>query len=159
MCCTAAAFSATTTESRFAASREPSTLTYLLPGPRSFVIEARLFEPGATMDLRAYFRKVHEIESTIEGDYAVVVSLETPDGGREGCLTEVTRAVAARLIVDGKARLAADTESREFYLAIARDCEEALRRDVAERINVTLVTDRPLPEPRTRGRQPKNQDK
>lgn len=111
------------------------------------------------MDLKAYFRKVREIESTIEGDYAIVVSLETSDGGRPGQMTEVTKQVAARLIMDGKARLAGSDESRDFYQAIACERDEVIRRDAENRINVTLVTERPLPELKPRRRQPKNQDK
>ena len=111
------------------------------------------------MDLKAYFGKVRDVENTIEREYTVVVSLETSDGGRPGFFTEVSRAAAARLIVDGKARLASTDESQNFYDALDRDREDVLRRDAAERINVTLVTERPLPEPKPRARQPKNQDK
>lgn len=111
------------------------------------------------MDLKAYFHKVREIESTIESDYVVVVSLETPDGGRPGQMTEVTRQVAARMIIDGKARLAASDESRDYYSAIECEREETMRRNAESRINVTLVTERPLLEQNLRRRQPKDQDK
>ena len=111
------------------------------------------------MDLKAYFQKVRDAESAIEGDFTVVVSLETSDGGRPGQLTEVTKQVAARLVVDGKARLASHDEIRDFYQEIQCEREEFLRRDVENRINVTLVTDRPLPEPKPRRRLPKDEEK
>ena len=44
------------------------------------------------------------------GPYVVVISLETPEGGKPGRATEVSRASAAQLIVEGKARLAGADE-------------------------------------------------
>jgi len=45
----------------------------------------------------------------------VLVSHETPDGGKEGLLTEVPKEVAAKMIADGRARLASDETAREFH--------------------------------------------
>jgi hypothetical protein len=67
------------------------------------------------MDVRIYFQKVRQIEAAITKPHAVVVSLETPDGGRAGVSTEVSRVMAARLIAENKARLATDEENNEFY--------------------------------------------
>jgi len=67
------------------------------------------------MDVRIYFQKVRQIEAAILKPHAVVVSLETPDGGKAGMLTEVTRITAARLVAENKARLATEEESNEFY--------------------------------------------
>lgn len=66
------------------------------------------------MDLRVYYRKVREVTETISGDFAVLVSLETPDGGKPGVMSEAPRSLAARLVVDGKARLATTEEAAEF---------------------------------------------
>jgi hypothetical protein len=76
------------------------------------------------VDLRLYFHKVRTIEATIPGEHAVVVSLETPDGGREGRLTEVAREVAAKLVVQGKVRLANEDETAQFKTA-ARTAKKA----------------------------------
>jgi hypothetical protein len=57
------------------------------------------------MDLREYYRKIWEVEAGLGEPYVTVVSRKTPEGGRKGLKTVVTRAVAARLIVDGKADL------------------------------------------------------
>ena len=54
------------------------------------------------MDLRAYYQKIREVTEKIEGDHVVIISLETPDGGRAGVRTEVQRGVAARMIVEGR---------------------------------------------------------
>ncbi len=67
------------------------------------------------MDVRIYFQKVRQIEAAITKPHAVVVSLETPDGGRAGMMTEVSRIMAARLVAENKARLATDEEHNEFY--------------------------------------------
>ena len=66
------------------------------------------------MDLRNYFQKLREVESQIGDPYTIVVSVETGDGGRAGTTTEVTRALAAKMIVDGSARLATAKEKQAF---------------------------------------------
>jgi len=84
------------------------------------------------VDLRVYFHKIRTIEATIPGDQAVVVSLETADGGREGRLTEVNRESAAKLVVQGKSRLASDEETAEYRASVRaakRAADEQLLRD------------------------------
>lgn len=66
------------------------------------------------MDLRAYYQKIRSIESEIREASTVIVSLETPDGGRAGVRTEVPRAVAARMIAEQKAELASEESAAEF---------------------------------------------
>jgi hypothetical protein len=65
------------------------------------------------MDLRAYYQKIRKIEAGIAGAYAVVVSRDTPDGGRRGVKSDVPRSLAARLIADGKADLAEDQNAAD----------------------------------------------
>ena len=67
------------------------------------------------MDVRIYFQKVRQIEAAITTPHTVVMSLETPDGGKAGVTTEVTRIMAARLVAENKARLATDEEIAVFY--------------------------------------------
>jgi hypothetical protein len=45
------------------------------------------------------------MEKSIEAPFVIVVSRKTRNGGRRGVKTEVSRAVAARMIVDGKVDL------------------------------------------------------
>lgn len=66
------------------------------------------------MDLRAYYERIRQIEDGIEGEFAVVISRATPDGGRAGVRAEMARAAAARLIADGKADLANPEEAARF---------------------------------------------
>jgi hypothetical protein len=67
------------------------------------------------MDLRNYYQKVKDIGSKIPDTFTVVVSLETGDGGKAGRQTEVSRALAAKMIVDGTARLATPDEKQAFH--------------------------------------------
>lgn len=93
------------------------------------------------MDLKVYYRKLRETESSLEAVDVVVVSLPTPDGGKEGVASEVPRGVAAKLIVNGQARLATKEEAERFYQDAARARKAAEQAAMAERIQVTVVTD------------------
>lgn len=66
------------------------------------------------MDLRVYYQKLRELEATLPSDYVVVVSKETPDGGCAGTFTEVSRRLAAKLILDGAAELATEEQARRW---------------------------------------------
>jgi hypothetical protein len=66
------------------------------------------------MDLRLFYQKMRKLESQIPEPHVIVVSLETADGGKAGRMTEVNRETTARLLVEGRARLANDEESAEF---------------------------------------------
>ena len=52
------------------------------------------------MDLRLFYQKLRKIEEEIADTHVIVVSNETPDGGRAGQRAEVTRNIAARLRLD-----------------------------------------------------------
>jgi hypothetical protein len=67
------------------------------------------------MDLRAYYKKLREVERELPGPFVVVVSLETPDGGKAGVMTEVARLTAARQIIENRARAASLEESEAFH--------------------------------------------
>jgi hypothetical protein len=62
------------------------------------------------MDLRIYYQKVRDTEAKIAEDFPVVVSRETPDGGKPGVRTQVPRRIAAKMIVEGIADLAKPKE-------------------------------------------------
>ena len=66
------------------------------------------------MDTITYFRSVRAQEELIEEEFPLVITLENYDGGREGVPLEVKRTVAARMIVDKKARLATDDEIADY---------------------------------------------
>ena len=51
------------------------------------------------MDVKQYFRRLREIEESFVDQYPVVISLETPDGGKAGLPAELSRPVAAKMIL------------------------------------------------------------
>ena len=67
------------------------------------------------MDLRAYYKKVREIEGKFSQPFVVVVSIETPDGGKAGVFTEVATLTAAKHIAEGRARAATAEECLGFH--------------------------------------------
>ena len=75
------------------------------------------------MDLRIFYQKMRKLEQEIVGAHVIVVSLETPDGGKPGVKTEVTRANAALLIVEGRARLADKAEAAEYRETTGAEAE------------------------------------
>jgi len=91
------------------------------------------------MNLRSYFQKIREIEQTLREAFIVVVSQETSDGGRRGLLTEVPKHLAARMIADGRACLASEEESRDFYEKRVEAKRVADQEVIASRMQVTLV--------------------
>jgi hypothetical protein len=99
---------------------------------------------GKNMDLKMFYQKLHKIEHDITDSHVIVVSQETPDGGRAGQRAEVSRIIAARLILEGKARLANADESAEYRAAAEAALREAEQRAAAERVQVNLITDADL---------------
>ena len=93
------------------------------------------------MDLRVYFQKVKQIEENIEGAYAVIVSHETSDGGLPGMFTEVHKASAAKLVVEGKARMATIDETNAFQQAKVLAKDESDQAAQAGRVQLNLVSD------------------
>lgn len=96
------------------------------------------------MNLKSYYKKIHEVEATLEGDNVLIVSEATPDGGRAGVKTLTTKRVAAQLVVEGKARIASEDERAEWELAEEERREAARREELAQRIQVQVIAD---PEP------------
>jgi hypothetical protein len=79
------------------------------------------------MDLRTFYQNIRRIAAEIAEDAVVIISRETSDGGRAGVKTEVPRALAARLIAEGKAELANPEEAAEFRAATEARWKEAQR--------------------------------
>jgi hypothetical protein len=92
------------------------------------------------MDLRQYYKKLHELEAKMPEAHVLVVSVESGDGGKEGVITEVPRRNACQLILDGRARRAEPAEEEEFRTEESHQREEFQRSKTASRIQVQLVT-------------------
>lgn len=98
------------------------------------------------MDVRQYYKKLNEIEAGLTDKYPVVVSLETSDGGRAGMISEVSRNIAAKLLVEGRAALASAGEKETYFeqQAIARKIAE--KAALARRVQVAIIADPDLKE-------------
>ena len=86
------------------------------------------------MDLKHYYQKIRDKELEIAGPFAVVTSLATEDGGQAGTLTEVSRRTAAKMVVDGVARLADAKEAQKW-----RDQQTAARRAAEDTARASKV--------------------
>ncbi len=93
------------------------------------------------MDLRAFYQKIRQLEREIPGDQIIVVSNETPDGGRSGQVSEVPKAVGARMIVEGRARLATLEESTQYRAGVQKAMEQARRAEIVRRTPARLLSD------------------
>ena len=91
------------------------------------------------MDLRLYYQKIRETQAKIADPFPVVESCETPDGGTAGRLTEVTPALAAKLIVDGTARLAKEADAAVFREAQVKAKQSADEAAAAARVQMTFL--------------------
>lgn len=93
------------------------------------------------MDVKQYFRRLREIEESFVDQYPVVISLETADGGKAGLTAEMSRPVAAKMIVEGRAVLATAEQKTAYY-----DYQEATKRaaekaELAKRVQVAIIAD------------------
>lgn len=92
------------------------------------------------MDLKVYYQKLRAAEAGITDEYPVIVSKETSDGGKEGRYSEVTRAIAAKMVIEGAARLATSEEAtsyREAQAAAKKTADEAAE---ATKVQFTVVS-------------------
>ncbi len=96
------------------------------------------------MDLKQFYQKLRKIEHEIADANVIVVSHETSDGGRAGQKAEVSRVIAARLILEDRARLATAEEAAEYRSGIEASLRDAEQRAMAERVQVNVITDTDL---------------
>ena len=92
------------------------------------------------MDLRQYYKKLHELEAKMPESHVLMVSEETGDGGKAGVITEVPRRNACQLILDGRARRASAKEMEDYRVMESLQREEFQRAKKASTIQVQLVT-------------------
>jgi hypothetical protein len=93
------------------------------------------------MDLRAFFQKMRKIEQGITEEHVVIVSEETSDGGKAGLKSEVSRATAAKMIAEGRARLATKEEAAQFYKTMAEGRHAAEQAQMATRVQVNVISE------------------
>lgn len=93
------------------------------------------------MDLRVFYQKLRKIEQEIADEHVVVISEETPDGGHAGRKVEVARANAARLILEGRARLATLEEAADYRNAVEQARQDAEQRAAAQKIQLNVISE------------------
>jgi len=91
------------------------------------------------MDLRAYYKKLKEVESTLEGESVVLVSLPTAEGGKGDVRTEAPRAVAAKMIAEGRARVATEEETQAFHASRREALAQYDEEQAARRLQVMVI--------------------
>jgi hypothetical protein len=96
------------------------------------------------MDVKQYYRKVNEVEMGLKDKYPMVISLETADGGKAGIVSEVSRTLAAKLIVEGRAALASEVEIERYRNEQAATKRSAERAELAKRLQVAIIADSDL---------------
>ena len=91
------------------------------------------------MDLKNYYRKIRDAEAAIPEIFPLVASFATEDGGRAGVITEVPRYQAARMIVEGRARLASEEERKAYFeqRAVAQKAADEL--EAARRVHMSIL--------------------
>jgi hypothetical protein len=92
------------------------------------------------MDVRTYYQRIRDVEATISTPYTVVISQLTDDGGKQGVTVEVPRHLAAKMAVEGSARLGTADEVRAFQQSQAETYKATLEAAVAARVEVTMVS-------------------
>jgi hypothetical protein len=102
------------------------------------------------MDLRAYYKKIRETEAQLTGESIVVVSVATPEGGKEGVRTEAPRKVAAKLLAEGRARLATEEEAWGFHNANREAREKFEQDEAAKRVQVMVIPSQDIRKPKER---------
>jgi hypothetical protein len=90
------------------------------------------------MDLRVYYTKIREAMAALPGEFVVLISRETPDGGKPGIPSEASNTVAARMIVEGRARLATVEETSQYYRQEEAGRAKAVRDAAPARLQVVL---------------------
>jgi hypothetical protein len=91
------------------------------------------------MDLISYYKRIREAESKIPDEFPIIVSHATPEGGKAGHMTEATRRLAAKLVVEGAARLAEAGEAQKFRELRAEAKRSADRLADATKVQLTVL--------------------
>lgn len=97
------------------------------------------------MELKQYFRKIRETEAGLSDTFPLIVSLETSEGGKPGVISEVSREIAAKMIVEGRAALASEEEKHRFREQQAVAKKAADQAELTKQVRVAIISDFDLP--------------
>jgi len=109
------------------------------------------------MDLKNYFKKIRDAEASIEEPFPLIVSLETPDGGKPGAVVEVSRLEAAKAMVEGRAVRANGEQKEAYFEHEAERKKSAEKAELSRRLQIAIISDSDLrtPAPAEKGEPPK----
>ncbi len=93
------------------------------------------------MDLRQYFKKIRETEMSLTEPFPLVMSLDTPDGGKAGTVSEVPRDLAAKMLVEGRGVLADEKEKQAYFEQQKAAKKLAEKAELSRRLQVAIITD------------------
>jgi len=96
------------------------------------------------MDLQLFYQNVRETESAITEAYPVIVSRQTGDGGKEGTMTEVPKRLAAKMVVEGQARIATAEETASYRGSLAETIRKAEQAAAVARLQLSVLSTREL---------------
>ena len=107
------------------------------------------------MDLRLYYEKIRAMEAKLPDEFPILVSNETTDGGKDGTKTEVPRKIAARLLVEGLARLATKEEVKAYREFLTESKRVADQIAAAAKLQLTVVSTSDLDRLKSAARNPR----
>src|SRR6266446_3982584 len=91
------------------------------------------------MNLRTYYQKIRDIEQALVEPFVVLESLEPADGSKGGLLSEVPKPLAAKMIADGRARLAPEQAVIEFHARKVEAKRTADQEMITNKMQMMLV--------------------
>jgi hypothetical protein len=92
------------------------------------------------MDVKTYYQRIRDMEATIATPYTVVISQSTDDGGKKGVLTEVSRHLAAKMVVEGSATFTPADQVAAFQQAKESAYKAAQEAAASSKLEVTMVS-------------------
>ena len=96
------------------------------------------------MTLKTYYGQIEIELAKIDSRFVHIVSKETPNGGREGVVSEVIRETAAKLIVENKARLLTAAEVAKLQAEQQQAQRQKDLAELQERVRMTRLAEEEL---------------
>jgi hypothetical protein len=93
------------------------------------------------MDMRQFYKKIKEFEAGITNEEVIVVSNDTPDGGKAGVMSELKRSLAARMLTEGKVRLATEEEVQSFQLEKEAEYSRAQEVLSSSKVQIAVISE------------------
>ena len=93
------------------------------------------------MNMRQFYQKIKDVEDSITSAEVVIVSNETPDGGKAGVKNEVKRLVAARMVAEGRARVATNEEILVYRQELQEGYQRGLEAVNSAKVQLAVLSD------------------